>query len=559
MDPKVAYVSAEFALSDDLPIYAGGLGVLAADALYQAADSKTPLAGITIFYREGFFQQLINPDGEQHHFYENIDPKAAGLIDTQQLIKIPLPDHEIYLKIWRKDPSKTFKHAPLFLLDGDIDENRPEDRKITDRLYERVWAPHLIDDLVLGIGSVRLARKLKLPIEIWHINDDHGGFNVIERIREYVAQGLTLDEAREKVKLETIFTTHTPVAGAESKFPKEEITPVLTTLFAGLNVDLNKIYELGKREWEGKEMFSLTVFTMRHSRTINAVSRRHLEISKNLWKFVGDLPLTHVTNGVCAPRWTAPEMRNLWKQADKISDEKLWKAKLKAKKRVSEKLGQMTLDGKTFDPEALILCWCRRFAKYKQPTLLISDLDRLTKILTDPSKPTYLLISGKAHPEDPEGQGFVKQTIEASHDPRVKNHLIYLPNYNLTLAYDLLTAADVWLNTPIPGWEASGTSGMKAVYNSALNASTPDGWWLEGFNGKNGWNIDPSTSSGQEGKDFAEAIYTLIEDEITPLFYQRENGLPKGWLAMVKEAFRTCGPQFNTKRMLKEYTKLYEI
>ncbi|GMR18883.1 MAG: hypothetical protein BMS9Abin34_005 [Patescibacteria group bacterium] len=560
---NIAYVSSEFALTDDLPTYAGGLGVLAGDILYQAAESKIPMAGITVFYREGFFQQLINPEGRQQHFYESIQPEKAGLVDTGQLIKIPLVNHEIYLKIWRKDPSASsgqapsFPHAPLYLLDADTPENRPEDRKITDRLYERVWAPHLTDDLVLGIGSVRLARKLRLPIQTWHINDDHGALNIMERLREYIAQGAPLDTAREKVKAETIFTTHTPVAGAESKFPKKEIFPVLTALFAGVNVDLEAIYELGKRMWGEEEVFSLSVFAMRLARATNAVSKKHFKVSQKLWGFIPNLPLSYVTNGVYAPRWTPPELKDTYQQNSKTDDKNLWEGKLAAKNRVAVKLSQAALDGKTFDPEALVLCWARRFAKYKQPTLLTSDLDRLAKILSSQKMPAYLLISGKAHPEDPEGQEFVTQVIKASRDPRIKDRLIYLPNYSLTLAHDLLAAADVWLNTPVVGWEASGTSGMKAVYNSALNASTLDGWWLEGFQpakggrAANGWVIEP------DGEDYAGPAYALLENEIIPLYHRRENNLPRGWVAMIKEAYNSCGEKFDTKRMINEYNKLY--
>ena len=553
MKPKVAYISSEFALTDDLPIYAGGLGILAGDVLYQAADRKLPMVGVTVFYREGFFQQLINPQGEQQHFYEAISPEEAGLKDTGEIIKIPLTDHELYLKIWKKevkDPNSK-NSVPLYLLDGDIPENRPEDRKVSDRLYERVWAPHLIDDIVLGIGSVRLIRKLGIPIETWHINDDHGGFNTIERVREYMSQGMGLDEALEKVKSETIFTTHTPVAGAESKFTKEKFMPVLTALFAEQSVDLEKLYELGKREWDGKDLFSLTVFMMHQSRKVNAVSEKHFDISKNLWEFIGeDIPQTFVTNAVYSPRWTAPELKEVWDRKD--SD--LKKAKLQAKTRTAKEVAEVSLDGKTFDPEALVICWARRFAKYKQPNLLISDIERLAEILTSKEKPVYLLISGKAHPEDVEGQKFVKKMIEASRNPLLEDHLIYVPNYSLDRAKELLAAADVWLNTPVIGWEASGTSGMKAVFNAALNASTGDGWWLEGFNPStgsgqvaNGWMIEPAD------EDYATPTYDLIEKEIVPTYFDN----PEKWIKMVKEAYNSCGEKFDTKRMMAEYSKLY--
>ncbi|MDP1710326.1 MAG: alpha-glucan family phosphorylase [candidate division WWE3 bacterium] len=574
MIPKVAYISSEFALSDDLPTYAGGLGILAADMLYQAAESSFPLCGMSVFYKEGFFQQKIDPQGEQKHFYEQIDPEKAGLADTGEMIEIPVVDHSVKLKIWKKEvtpPSNPVTQSPsyLFLLDADTPENTPEDRKITDRLYERVWAPHLIDDLVLGVGSVRAARKLGLPIEVWHINDDHGTFNILERLRENLETGMPLKEAREKVKAETVFTTHTPVAGAESKFEREEISFALNALFEGLDVDPQAIWDLGKRApadakynrgGDGKEVFSLTVFAMRHARAINAVSQKHLEISRELWKFIaadgelrhgrGELPLTHVTNAVYAPRWTAKELRGI---TEETPGKQLWELKFNAKRRAAEQLSHLAFDKRRFDPKALVLCWCRRFTEYKQPTLLVSDLERLARILVNSDKPVYLLMAGKAHPEDPQGQGFVKQVIEASRDPRLEGHLIYFPNYNLTLAKELLTAADVWLNTPVPGWEASGTSGMKAVYNAALNVSTLDGWWAEAFN--------PSTSSGQVANGWvidppsAENLYRLLENEIAPAFYDQK----EKWIAMVKESLQSCGEKFDTSRMLEEYRKLYLI
>jgi len=545
--PKVAYISSEFALSDDLPTYAGGLGILAADMLYQAAESRFPLCGISVFYREGFFQQKIDPQGKQTEFYDQIDPLRAGLEDTGEIVRVPLTDHEITLKIWRKEvDSRQFATnggtTSLYLLDADTPENSPEDRRITDRLYEKVWAPHLIDDLVLGIGSVRAARKLGLPIEVWHINDDHGTFNIMERLREKLEEGLPLKEAREKVKAETIFTTHTPVAGAESKFDREELSFALNALFGGLGVDPQEIWDLGKRNWNGQEVFSLTVFAMRHARAINAVSRKHLEVSQKLWEFVGELPLRSVTNAVYAPRWVAKELRNI---NENTPDKELEEAKFWAKRSAGETLAHLAYDKRRFDPKALVLSWARRFTEYKQPTLLITDLNRLARILTNPEKPVYLLMAGKAHPEDPQGREYVQRVLAASRDPQLEGHLIYFPNYNVTLAHSLMAAADVWLNTPVPGWEASGTSGMKAVFNGALNASTPDGWWLEGFNGKNGWEIDPPS---------AENLYRLLEEEIVPTFYDRR----KEWLGTIKEALRSCGRQFHTRRMLEEYQRLYQ-
>jgi len=538
MEPKIAYVSAEFGLEEGLPLYAGGLGVLSGDILYQAAESRYPLAGITVFYRGGSFRQKIGSGGSQETFFESVDPEKAGLKDTGEIVKVPILDHDLALKIWRKDVGHPASRqpggsVPLYLMDSNIEENRPRDRKITDQLYERVWAPHIIDDLVLGIGSVRLARALRIPIAVWHINDDHGTMNIFERIRERMAQGDSLEEARRKVKTETVFTTHTPVGAAESRFERDELISILTNLFKGIEVDLEKIWKLGERELGDRRVFSLTVFAMRHAREVNAVSKKHFGVSKKLWEFIGeDVPTAHVTNAVYSPRWAPPE-----------------KDKLEIKKRAAEEVKKISLDNQTFDPRALVMAWCRRFTGYKQPGLLLTDKGRLIRILTDPERPVYLLISGKAHPRDREGQEFLKRIVQAARDPEFGNHLIFIPDYSLAKAQSILAAADVWLNTPVVGMEASGTSGMKAVFNRALNAMTPDGWWPEGYNGKNGWVIKP------RGEEYAGPLYELVEKEIVPTYY----GDRERWEEMVEEALKSCGEKFDTPRMLGEYAKLYGI
>lgn len=563
---KIAYLSPEFALSDELPIYAGGLGVLAADILYQASDLDLPLVGVTLFYPAGCFHQRVDSEGNVREECIRLDPQKAGLAETGVTVVVPFPDRKVHLKVWKKVVGK----AALYFLDANTPENSERDREMAYRLYDgRVWPPHIERDALLGVGGVRALRKLGEDILIWHINDDHTSFSLLERIRELMAEGKSLASARAEVKKETVFTTHTPDLGAESAFPLEEAGPYLETLFQGLPVSAEEVLELGAREVEGRKLFSLTVFSMRHSRVTNAVSRAHQEVSRRLWSFVWpdlpleEVPITHVTNGIYPKRWVAGPLASLyeqylssdweretddpalWEKVEEVPDSVLWRARREAKEALVADVYRRT--GKKLDPEALILGFARRLVEYKQPALLISDLSRLASILCSSNRPAYLLMAGKVHPQDAQGKELVRTLVRAPQDPRLGERLIFLENYGLGLAQLLVSGSDVWLNTPLPGREACGTSGMKALYNGVLHASTLDGWWAEAYDGKNGWAI--------EGPDFAASLYRLLEEEIAPLYYQRDGNIPKAWLKKVREAIASLAPRFTTARMLKEYAE----
>jgi len=563
---KIVYFSPEFALSNELPIYAGGLGVLAADILHQASDLNLPLVGVTLFYLAGCFHQQVDKEGNVREECVRLNPKKLGLMETGATVEVPFPDRKVYLKVWKKEIGK----AVLYLLDTDIPKNRELDRTLAHRLYDgRAWLPHIERDALLGIGGVRTLRRLGEEVAVWHLNDDHTSFSLLELIREKIAEGESLESAQAQVRKETVFTTHTPDPGARSAFTFEEMKPHLEALFHGLPVSKEELLKLGAQKVEGQELFSLTAFSMRHSGTVNAVSQAHQEVARKLWAFLwpdlapDQVPIGYVTNGVYPTRWVAdpigalydkhlsPNWRQrtddstLWRKAGEIPDKALWRARLLAKKKLTAEVLRRT--GRKIDTDALILSYARRLVEYKQPTLLISDLSRLASILCNRDRPAYLLMAGKVHPRDERGKELVRRLVKASQDPKLDGRLIFLEDYRLGLAKLLVSGSDVWLNTPLPGREACGTSGMKALYNGVLHASTLGGWWAEAYNGKNGWAI--------EGPDFASSLYGLLEKEIAPLYFRREDELPREWLVMIKEALVDLAPRFNTTRMLKEYAK----
>lgn len=581
----IAYLSSEFAVDDKWPSYAGGLGVLAGDILKEAGDESCLFLGISLFYSNGVFQQEITQNGEQKVFYPNLKPEDFGIEEVKDnnnqpiLISVPLADQALRLKVLKKMVGK----VPLYLLDANISSNDQRLQKITGELYENEWAPHIFQDVALGIGSVRLARALNLPIKLWHINDDHAGFNILERIREELEKGKDLNQAIKEINQTTVFTTHTPVAGAESLFSQTEITQTLTALFKGLNVPLNEILKLGGLGLNNRQSFSLSVLCLSLAGKINAVSQRHSQFSRKIWEFIprfGESPETiiPITNAIHPPTWVSPAMdklftkyldpnwkdksdqADLWKQTENAPVEEFWQARLNCKKNLSLEVKQQT--GALIPEESLILGFAKRFTPYKRPHLLLSDIARLSRILNNKEKPTCLIMSGKAHPLDNQSQIFLKKLIEITQNPDFKNRLIFLPNYNSRLAKILTAGADVWINLPQPPMEASGTSGMKALYNGSLNLMTSDGWWYETYNGENGWLVgpkEPSIENPLSDQETAQIVYDLLENEIQPLYFKQENEVPNLWIEKVKKALISTAAFLSSRRLLKDYQeKLYQ-
>lgn len=590
---KIIYFSAEYGLADlNLPIYAGGLGILAGDTLKEASSLKLPMVGIGVLYRQGFFTQKLDNSGWQQELYPEWTPKVFGLEPVKDskgsnlLIEVPFPDRVVFLKIWKLEINSQENKAgiPLYLLDADNSYNSSRDRKLTSRLYSGDWNLQLEQEVLMGIGGVRAVRALGINAHVWHLNDDHAAFSLLWRLRENLKKGQDWGEARVNVKKETVFTTHTPIAGAESTFGKEQITPFLDVWLGG-DFDKQKVFDICEVERNGKKFVSLTILALRLSKFRNAVSLRHQQTSKKLWHFlwpkrrVEDVPIDFVTNGVNAGNWICPQMANffsqyldpqweqkvdnpkLWQKIYQIPDEALWQARLEAKKALLDYLSQFRLWEKEISPESLFIGFARRFAPYKQPSVLISSFDHLKAFLTNFSFPAHLFTAGKAHPTDKVGKIMLQKIYKADHDPTVGDRLVFCENYDLTLAKYLVSGVDVWLNTPKPPWEASGTSGMKALLNGILNASTLDGWWYEAYNGKNGWvigSMDPTETANFSPKQINDALFYLLEQEITPLFYNRENGVPKMWIAKIKDSLATSAFKFNTKRMVGEYfSKFY--
>jgi starch phosphorylase len=593
MTKKVLYFSAEWGLAKiDIPIYAGGLGVLAGDTLNEADRMHLPWVGMGLLYREGFFRQKLNERGEQQEEPYYFDPLSYGLAVVRQkgskaplLLSVPFPGRQVYLQVWEL----RLHHTPLYLLDAKVPENSPEDKKLTARLYTGDWNLHLAAEVLLGVGGAEAARALNLGIDLWHLNDDHATFSLLWRLKDCPAcleNQLGFESACQTIRDATVFTTHTPIKGAESAFAKETVAPYLQALFG--EALAAKMYTLGEFQTSDnrEKLFSLSVVAMRLSRARNAVSLRHNMVAKKIWHFIwpqtaeGKVPIRAVTNGVNPYLWTYPSLDHLyhryldplwldrvdevslWQRALTIPSEELWSARLAAKQALLQYLRPRQHWRQDPPRNALFVGFARRFAAYKQPGVLINDPVHLKALLLDTERPTYLFLSGKANFIDPVGKALVKKAWEMCHDPVFGEHIVFLEDYGLTTAQYLTAGVDLWINTPQPPWEACGTSGMKAIYNGVLNASTFDGWWYEAYGADLGWVVGPQTeeqAAQLTEQQTSDALFYLLEQEIVPLYFQRDaNGVPRAWLEKVKTALSKLGPRFNTRRMLREYqAKIY--
>lgn len=626
--PAVAYFSAEFGLSDRIPIFAGGLGVLAGDVLREAADSNFPLIGVTLFYHHGFFRQVIGKDGCQQGEFFVLNPHEVGLqevLDPQTgkplIIELNFPQEPVKLRVWQKSIPPTFAgryddeglsgNSPvtLYFLDAALPENKPFEVEYTGRLYEGDWAPKLHTEIVLGVGGARLLTRLGIVPRVWQLNDDHAALLFLERLRK---------ESLDQIKKTTVFTTHTPVPGAVSLFPIKKMRVYLESLFKGKlgDAEIGQMLELGR---DGEGNFNFTLLSLRISRRISGVSQRHARIARRIWAdALEEKEIIALTNGVHAPTWVSEPMNNFYRKwlgsryLQEISQPKtwekllragdtglgevtdfyrdLWDARWQCKQELINRLPNLlpsSLVRKgtalSLSPEALFLGFARRFAPYKQADVLIWDLERLIRLLTDPQRPVYLFVSGKAHYIDPVGQEILARLVKAGQDPRLRGHLFFLENYGLEIAKVLVSGVDLWINTPQVPMEASGTSGMKALYNGVLNCSVADGWWWEVVNrdkvGDGKWHtlaktngkarklklgftigpLNPSLTSPPTKEETAQNLYAVLENEIVPLYYQREGKIPVKWLELVKESWVALAFYFNTQRMLSEYrSRLWE-
>ncbi len=602
-DRRMAYFSAEFGLHESLPIYSGGLGMLAGDHLKAASDLGIPLVAVGLAYRHGYFAQRLNPDGWQmdaypaHDFHLWCARPAKDPHGAPARVEVALADARLAAEVLAVDVGR----VKLYLLNADLAENRHDLRSVTSRLYDSDSEQRIRQEILLGIGGMRALDVMGIDPAVCHMNEGHSAFLALERIRLAMHKhGLTFHEAREVVVSGCVFTTHTPVPAGIDRFHPRLVERYLGPLVGEMGTGLDDLLSLGRETpSRGDDPFSMAVLALRTSFRTNAVSKLHGEVSRAMWQACwpgvpkSEIPIVHVTNGVHVRTWLSrhmaelfdhylgpgwaeePDNQDLWKRVDEIPDGELWRTHERRRERliavvrnrVREQLrrrGAPPADVESadelLDPEALTVGFARRFAPYKRATLLLRDLDRLAAILNDEERPVQIILGGKAHPNDAAGKELIKQIHAACQRPEFRRRLVLLENYDMDLARELVQGADVWLNTPLRLHEASGTSGMKAVANGALHLSTLDGWWPEAYNGRNGWAI----GDGQVYDDLAyqdhvdsESLYNLLEREVAPLFYDRaDDNLPRQWLARMKQSMRTICPFFNTHRMLRDYCEL---
>lgn len=604
----VAYFSAEFGLHESLPIYSGGLGVLAGDHLKSASEIGLPLTGVGLLYRNGYFEQYLTADGWQQERYPELDfyqlaiepqKKADG---SDLMVQVEMPESLVHVRVWKAQVGR----IPLVLLDTNVSDNSPADREITSRLYGGGSEMRIRQEIVLGIGGVRALDALGLDTRIFHMNEGHSAFLALERIRKILATNdkLTFDEARQYVMSTNVFTTHTPVPAGIDMFPPELVARYFRNYYPSLKLDEEGFLALGREDVANKRQgFSMAVLALRLADSYNGVSQLHGEVSRRMWHNiwpgvpVHEVPITSVTNGIHSRSWLSPEItfildrylgdgwkndptdQKVWEDVTQIPDEELWRAH----ERSREKLvvwtrhvlrEQLTRRGAGFeaaavadtvlDPEALTIGFARRFATYKRGALLLRDIDRLKKLLDDTKRPIQFIFAGKAHPADQEGKELIKSLVNFGRDPQYRRKFVFIENYDMNVARYLVQGVDVWLNNPRRPYEASGTSGMKAAVNGVLNCSILDGWWVEGYalDPNAGWAIGHGeTYPDPNYQDYIESqsLYDILEKQIIPTFYERSvDNVPHDWVRRMKTCMRVLAPAFNTNRMVREYAeKLY--
>ncbi len=597
----VAYFSAEFAITESLPIYSGGLGILAGDHLKSASELGVPLVGVGILYQKGYFQQYLTNDGWQHEKYPINDFPVMPVTmerkpDGSPLrIIVEMADRQVVAQVWRVQVGR----IPLYLLDTNIPPNPAGDHDVSDELYGGDKEMRIRQEVLLGVGGLRALEALGVKATVCHMNEGHSAFLAIERIRWLMQSlGLSFDEARLASEAGNVFTTHTPVPAGIDVFPVPLVQVYLKPYAEQLGVPLERLIELGTDA--KKDEFSMAVLAIRLANRINGVSRLHGRVSRkmfaHLWPGtpVDEVPIGHITNGIHArswishdmatlydrylgPRWTEdPSDQSVWEGVSDIPDEELWRTHERRRERLvafaRRALAQqlenrgasdtdLRLAGEVLDPRALTIGFARRFAPYKRGTLLFHNFERLVRILCGTDRPVQIIFSGKAHPQDEKGKELIRKLIHHIRDERIRRRVVFLENYDMVIGRYLVQGCDVWLNTPRRPREASGTSGMKAVANGAPNLSILDGWWDEAYSREVGWAIGHGEEySDEEYQDLVESrsVYDLLEHDIVPLFYDRgSDGVPRGWIAKMKAAMRHLCPEFNTNRMVCDYVNDY--
>jgi starch phosphorylase len=621
----VAYFSAEFGFHETLPIAAGGLGILAGDHAKSASDLDLGFVGISLFYREGYFQQTVDNNNWQTEFYSRLNPKNIPLdpvLDAhgqQIIIKVRIAMSDVKLMAWRVNVGR----VPVYLLDANHPDNEQHFRDLTKRVYGGDSTTRIMQEIILGVGGVRLLRALGIAPSTFHMNEGHAAFLTLEIIREKMAAGATFEKALEASKQECIFTTHTPVEAGHDRFNGELFAYAAHKFSDQLKVSHDQIMALGRvNPNDSKEPFCMTVLALKVSRAANAVSELHGQVSREMWqclypaKSVAQVPIGHITNGIHVAGWMKGTVRRFWRQrltagtgsnsADTsrfwktkaghdwaaeinapefwnkmldpnfISDEELWALRYKLRRELLEFTRRRLLlqshhvtqdDFIAFDallnPDALTIGFARRFATYKRAPLIFEQFDNIVKLTRDTKRPVQFIFAGKAHPRDDAGKAFIQKIIHLSKFSDLKGHLVFIENYDVHIARQMVSGCDVWLNNPRRPLEASGTSGMKASCQGCLNLSILDGWWREGYDGTNGFAIGPDSHSPDvEEQDRVDSanLYKALTEEVIPSFYDRDaNGIPRQWIQKIRRAMATLVVQFSTDRMVRDYAEKYYL
>lgn len=596
----VAYLSSEFGMHETLPIYAGGLGILSGDHIKEASDLGIPMVGVGFLYTNGYFSQKITEDGWQEARYMNLkfeELPVSPVMDENGApltVKVDLPGREILVRVWNIQVGR----VPLYLLDSNVDGNSDADRQLTARLYSSDLDLKITQEIILGIGGVRALRKLGYDPTAWHMNEGHSAFSSLERARELVAKGKTFEEASNIVRKNTVFTTHTPVPAGNEQFPLWLMDKYFSHLWPQLGLDRDQFMDIARMQQPWGETFSMPVLAIHMSSFRNGVSELHGQVARKMWQFlfedtkVEDVPISYVTNGIHTGTWMARRLRNLfseyfdpewreniddpeiWEKIKDVPNEELWEVRRHLKRKLMMYLRdrsraqwlndgihpvQVVAGGALLDPYALTIGFARRFATYKRANLIFRDVDRILRLINDHNRPVQIIFAGKAHPADEPGKLLIQEIYRIVKKAECGGRLVFVEDYDMNIARYLVQGVDVWLNTPRRPMEASGTSGEKAALNGVLNFSVLDGWWREGYNGKNGWSIGSEKEyADTNAQDDADAIslYETLENEIIPMYYENRtpDGVPLDWMEYMKETIRTCGPNFSMRRMVKEYT-----
>ena len=598
---SIAYFSAEYGLHRSLPFYAGGLGFLAGDYIKECSDQRVPLVAIGFMYPEGYLLQHIREDGWQENISHHFDRNAASISRVEKetggqvIVRVPLIEPAIHVAVWKIAVGR----VDLYLLDTDIDMNDPWNRGICARLYIGDQEQRLRQEIVLGIGGSEVLETMGIKLSMVHLNEGHAAFCLLERIKDQVQSGMSFEDAAGYVRSTTVFTTHTPVPAGHDVFPFYLMEKYFHAYWPALGLDRDRFFQLGIHPNDPGAGFNMTAFALRMSEYRNGVSKRHGEVSRRMWQSLWpdraeeDVPIDHITNGVHVPTWIEPKMELLfnkhlgpdwlddhdnpiiWEMVDKIPDEELWKTHFWLKMKLIDAIRErsrkrwtrdrvnpsIVLTGGTLlDPSVLTLGFARRFATYKRADLILHDWNRLKKLLNDRWRPIQIIFAGKAHPADDPGKQILQRIFNAARDPEMGGRIAFVEDYGEQLAQYLVHGVDVWLNNPLPPMEASGTSGMKAALNGVPHLSLLDGWWVEGFNGKNGWAFGHEEKSGNRDQADAEELYRILEEDIIPLYYKfSDDGIQVEWVRIMKESIKSTAPRFSARRMVKDYIEKFYL